>query len=96
MPETFDSMRISSIFHNPSFTDSGVFLRLINGASGDVLALSHAENVFRRHRIAVGQHAPNEIFGCRRLGFGADAAEQFLRSHLIIALQPSETVAVMK
>ena len=23
MPETFDSMRISSIFHNPSFTDSG-------------------------------------------------------------------------
>jgi hypothetical protein len=24
MPETFDSMRISSIFHNPSFTDSGV------------------------------------------------------------------------
>ena len=25
MPETFDSMRISSIFHNPSFTDSGVF-----------------------------------------------------------------------
>jgi hypothetical protein len=25
MPETFDSMRISSIFHNPSFTDSGQF-----------------------------------------------------------------------
>jgi hypothetical protein len=24
MPETFDSMRISSIFHNPSFTDSGL------------------------------------------------------------------------
>jgi hypothetical protein len=23
MPETFDSMRISSIFHNPSLTDSG-------------------------------------------------------------------------
>ena len=26
MPETFDSMRISSIFHNPSFTDSGNYL----------------------------------------------------------------------
>ena len=71
-----------------------VFLRLIHGATGDVLALSHAENVFRWHRIAVGQHASNENFGCRRLGFGADAAEQFLRGYLIIPFQPSEPVAV--
>ena len=28
MPETFDSMRISSIFHNPSFTDSGLIIGL--------------------------------------------------------------------
>ena len=71
-----------------------VFLRLIHGASGDVLALSHAENVLRRHRIAVGQHAANEIFGCCRLCFGADATEQFLRSYLVIPLQPAESVAV--
>ena len=71
-----------------------VFLRLIHGATGDVLALSHVENVLRRHRIAVGQHAPNEILGCRRLGFGTDAAEQFLRSHPVIPLQPVESIAV--
>ena len=71
-----------------------LFLRLIHGATGDVLALSHAENVFRWHRIAVRQHAANEVFGCCRLGFGAYAAEQFLRSHLVIPIQPAETVAV--
>ena len=64
MPETFDSMRISSFFQNPSFTDSGIpkgrsmvnysqedidyFADIINGLPRKILSYKTPDELFDR------------------------------------------------